>query len=454
MQTKQNKLNALTDLSRCFSPTMDRSTWTLLLLLSLLSTQTLCVYGLGVGLTPIELAPIPCNDKAVEKLSRLAVTYINEDRTDGYKFALNRIANVHLHAQGPAGNVYYLDLDVLETKCYVGSPKPWKRCDIRPFMETQISGNCNTTILHTTEGYSYLYSYDCTLVPDPPEKLQQTCPTCPLLLPSDSQEAVNAARVTLASYKRQSTVGAGLGVKKITRAATQVRPVKASFVEYTVQECPEGLTDRGTCQRLSLHSDTETAGFCAGSVHGNMAVHPEVQVSCEMFKLQNVDILRPVQPQGHDLVDPVIPTLPSLIYDPGNDPQPLPSDPTLPPDVHLDVPVPFDPIPFDPMPFDPSIVANPSNPLSSSSSESDEGTGLYTRQHPPPSGYSDSSSEEIGGPVALRPPFNFRYQKSYRRKRQALLEATPPHTPIFMADFPSGSSPFRSCPGPARYTTV
>lgn len=50
-------------------------------------------------LGPIELAPIPCNDKAVEKLSRLAVTYINEDRTEGYKFALNRVANVHLHAQ-------------------------------------------------------------------------------------------------------------------------------------------------------------------------------------------------------------------------------------------------------------------------------------------------------------------------------------------------------------------
>lgn len=29
----------------------------------------------------------------------------------------------------------------------------------------QISGNCNTTILHTPERYSYLYSYDCTLVP-------------------------------------------------------------------------------------------------------------------------------------------------------------------------------------------------------------------------------------------------------------------------------------------------
>lgn len=64
-----------------------------------LSIHILCVCGEGVVLMPVELAPIPCNDKAVEKLSRLAVTYINEDRSEGYKFALNRIANVHLHAQ-------------------------------------------------------------------------------------------------------------------------------------------------------------------------------------------------------------------------------------------------------------------------------------------------------------------------------------------------------------------
>lgn len=58
---------------------------------------------------------------------------------------------------------------------------------------------------------------------DPPEKLQQTCPTCPVLLSVDSPEAMNAAGITLDAYKRQSTLGAGLGVKKVTRAAAQVQ---------------------------------------------------------------------------------------------------------------------------------------------------------------------------------------------------------------------------------------
>lgn len=141
-------------------------------------------------------------------------------------------------------------------------------------------------------------SADISLIhADPPEKLQQTCPTCPLLLPVESQQAVDAARITLASYRRQFIRGAELGVKSITRASAQVRlrlnvktpkpfselldaltrpdvffihlwylmllclseavPEKSSFVEYTVQGCPEGLTERGTCQQLTLDSDTE-----------------------------------------------------------------------------------------------------------------------------------------------------------------------------------------------------
>lgn len=149
--------------------------------------------------------------------------------------------------------------------------------------------------------------------------------------------------------------------------------------------------------------------------------------------LQNVDVLRPVQPQGHDLPEnPAIPTFPPVIGGPGNDPQPVPSDPPFPTAVH-------------PAPVDPSVAVNPAVPLSSSSSESAE--GLLTEA-------SDSSSEEIGGPVALRPPFNFRYQRRDREKRQALNNTSPSHHPVFLSDFPSGPSPFRSCPGPARYTTV
>lgn len=45
------------------------------------------------------LSSVPCDDKSVMKLARLAVNYINEDRQEGYKFALNRVYNVYVHPQ-------------------------------------------------------------------------------------------------------------------------------------------------------------------------------------------------------------------------------------------------------------------------------------------------------------------------------------------------------------------
>ncbi|KAJ7986210.1 hypothetical protein DPEC_G00337600 [Dallia pectoralis] len=240
--------------------------------------------NLFCALAQIKLSPITCNTKSVEKLSKLAITYINEDRAEGYKFALNRISNVQLHTQGPAGNVYYLFLDVLETICHVRSRKPWKRCDVRPFMETQISGNCNTTILHTAEGYSYLYSYDCTLMPDPPEKLQQTCPTCPLLLPVDSSKAIHAAGLTLHRFNTQSTLPSSIALQNLTRASTQTNPVSAIFVEYTVQECHKGSV--GLCVPADKSGDP--AGFCKGAVYGDID-QPDVEVACEIFHPQGID---------------------------------------------------------------------------------------------------------------------------------------------------------------------
>ena len=131
------------------------------------------------------------------------------------------------------------------------------------------------------------------------------------------------------------------------------------------------------------------------------------------------------------------------------------SDPTLPPPAPTELFT--EPAPSDPVTFGPPVVDVPSDSLISSSSESSEAMAPVGRR---PQHYHDlsSSEEETGGPLARRPPHDFRYNKSNRRKRQALEEVQsqpkPPHTPVFLSDFPSGASPFRSCPGPARYTTA
>jgi len=81
----------------------------------------------------------------------------------------------------------------------------------------------------------------------------------------------------------------------------------------------------------------------------------------------------------------------------------------------------------------------PDASLSASSSESTE---------------SSESSEELSGSVrAVKPPMNFRYA-ARRQRRQIPTSTTSPHSPVFLSVFPSVPSPFRSCPGVSRYTTV
>lgn len=58
----------------------------------------------------------------------------------------------------------------------------------------------------------------------------------------------------------------------------QVAPVKASFVEYIVQECPEGVTERGTCQRLTLESDTEVLSTGKISINNRLHIFGHVEM--------------------------------------------------------------------------------------------------------------------------------------------------------------------------------
>lgn len=66
---------------------------------------------------------------------------------------------------------------------------------------------------------------------------------------------------------------------------------------------------------------------------------------------------------------------------------------------------------------------------------------------------SDSSEEVEGSVRVAKPPVNFRYLLP-RQRRQTPTATTSPLTPIFLSVFPSIPSPFRSCPGVSRYTTV
>ncbi|MBN3322043.1 FETUB protein, partial [Atractosteus spatula] len=359
-----------------------------------------------------DIFPAPCSDRTVAHRAQLALSYINEDRTEGYKFSLNRVNNVHLHEQGPAGTVFYLDLDVLETKCYVKSPRAWEDCEIRPFAETKSSGNCKTILLSTPQGPTYLYSYDCNLIPDQPEKVRSICPDCPLLLPVDSPEALQAAQVSLDEYNRARAAPAAFSLLNVTRASSQTNPEHVSFVEYTIQDtgCSKqhGDTDGHPC--IPKASDT-AAGFCVAAVFPRGIGEPTVEVSCEIYNVM-----------GAAAVDRAVGGVPA---GPDTNREPLGAQVT--------------PVP--------------------------PREGPRRRPKPTPPGYpypklpaapeprrfrlsSESESSEEGG---VMPPGNFKWPGAPRQRRNAATPGPAP-LPVFLTVFPDSPSP--ACPGAPRHEVL
>ncbi|KAI7789579.1 hypothetical protein IRJ41_001063, partial [Triplophysa rosa] len=171
-------------------------------------------------------------------------------------------------------------------------------------------------------------------------------------------------------------------------------------------------------------------GFCVGSVLRTAYSQQDVNVSCDIFRSQ-VHAVTPTHHNGkfttlsktpaHDMRVPHIPAPPFQNVKPAS---PL-ADPV------------YQVVPAEPRLHPVSDVA-----LTKSSSESNESAETD----------SDSSEEEEGSVRVAKPP-NFLYVLP-RQRRQTPTATTSPHTPIFLSVFPSIPSPFRSCPGVSRYTTV
>ncbi|KAG2463144.1 FETUB protein, partial [Polypterus senegalus] len=168
---------------------------------------------------------------SVERAARLAVTYINEDRKEGYKFSLNRINNVYVHEQ-------------------------------------KVSGRCKTIVYSKPDGSSVLYNYDCNLIPDQPDAVHRVCPKCPLLIDVKSPAAIQAAGILLKKYNEESHLRNYFSIDQITRASTQNKPKEAYFVEFTIRdtEClkQDESVDDLKCRKTSSDSggigNTENKG--------------------------------------------------------------------------------------------------------------------------------------------------------------------------------------------------
>ncbi|XP_030072912.1 fetuin-B isoform X2 [Microcaecilia unicolor] len=240
----------------------------------------------------------PCDAQSIDKAARLAITAVNEDRREGYKLSLNRINKAVVHDQGPAGTVTYMDLDVLETKCYARSVMPWEDCEIRPFVETKVSGTCSVALYEkpwAPAAQLYLHSYTCLLIPDTKEDVTSICPDCLVLIDVNSSDATHALGLSMLEFNAMSNKSNYFAPAQVLRAASLDSNQKGQeyHIEFVIKETDCVKRNDTMALNCTFKSPAQT-GFCVSGIYVGISI--TIEMYCDFYDLQEAK-----EPQKHEL---------------------------------------------------------------------------------------------------------------------------------------------------------
>ncbi|XP_069753336.1 alpha-2-HS-glycoprotein-like [Narcine bancroftii] len=241
---------------------------------------------------------VPCTDQEALTLAEKAIDYINKDQKHGYKFVVDRLENVQKKTQGKT--TYYLDIDTRESKCHVLNPKPLKNCEVRPFIETKGEGDCKVLVQVESGSPIHIIGYKCEVSPDSAEDVSKICVDCPHLIPTTSEPATHAAKVSLNTFNERSNHTHRFDLKEISRSSTKGvgHPV---MVEFVIKETTCFKHTSQCTLNLLLHPDI---GFCIATVTPGPSGVNGIEVNCEIYSIQ-VERPEPVSPRVEDHIIPI-----------------------------------------------------------------------------------------------------------------------------------------------------
>ncbi|XP_029005146.2 fetuin B [Betta splendens] len=222
-----------------------------------------------------------CEDASSAAAARLALSKINEDRTDGYIFTLHRLSNVHTAQHGENGVVFYLTLDVVDTNCSVLSRKDWKTCEARPTHDTPTYGQCKVAIfINRVHRVVRLYKYRCVLRHFSGKKLLDICPDCPVLMSQEDAQVQKAVSLSLEKFNQESGLDKKFALLKVERATAGLAVGMYFNVEYSIQETTCARTAGADAQCPPMECEFAHKGFCVGTLHQDITV----TVQCEIYE--------------------------------------------------------------------------------------------------------------------------------------------------------------------------
>ncbi|KAK9519708.1 hypothetical protein VZT92_022418 [Zoarces viviparus] len=244
-----------------------------------------CVHVRGAPLVEEAMEQGSCEDASAIGAAGLALTKINQDRLEGYIFALHRLSNVHMTKHGETGLVFYLTLDVVETNCSVLSKKDWKACEARPTSNTPVYGQCKAAIfISKVHRVVRLYKYDCVIRPVPGARVNRLCPDCPSLIGLDNTEVQKALTLSLEKFNSESGLANRFALLKVNRATAGMAMSMYYNVEYTIHEttCTNSSAATDKCEVMDCEFNHK--GFCKASLFYSPSREAETSVDCEIYE--------------------------------------------------------------------------------------------------------------------------------------------------------------------------
>uniref|UniRef100_W5U9A4 Fetuin-B n=1 Tax=Ictalurus punctatus TaxID=7998 RepID=W5U9A4_ICTPU len=251
----------------------------------LLLLAFVCVHGGPTGVLP----PSCCKDATTVFVAGEAIDKINQDRTTGYVFSLERVSNVHQTPHGETGEVFYLTIDILETKCHVLSKKSYKDCESRNFGENPVYGQCKAAIyVNKPQRVSRLYKYSCSIRPVSASKIVQVCPDCPTLISLDNKEVEKTVKLGLEKFNKESGLPNYFAPLNITRAISQGGLITMYSVEFTIQETVcSNKTDVSEASKCDIMAcEFAHKGFCRASHTLAHDGSEYLESKCEIYEPQ------------------------------------------------------------------------------------------------------------------------------------------------------------------------
>ncbi|TNN76825.1 Fetuin-B [Liparis tanakae] len=204
-----------------------------------------CVHGAPVAPGGMEAGS--CEDASAKGAAELALTKINQDRKEGYIFALHRLSNVHM-----AKHVY---------------------------------GQCKATIfISKVNRVVRLYKYNCVARPVPSVRVHNVCPDCPNIMSTTDDHIQKAVTDSLAKFNKEGEMSKRFALLKVTRASAGMAMSMIYNAEYTIQEtvCKSDAGAADPCPFLEC--EFTHYGFCKGSLFSDPDGVEDTDVDCEIFE--------------------------------------------------------------------------------------------------------------------------------------------------------------------------